>query len=65
MYARSKVICFLLNLLFYMQLSSNLREDTDLLMEQTFLLFVRYYQASLYKFRLLNHNHIKKISSKN
>lgn len=48
-----------------MQLSSNLREDTDLLMEQTFLLFVRYYQASLYKFRLLNHNHIKKISSKN
>lgn len=64
MYAGSKVICFLLNLLFLMQLSSNLREDTDLLMEQTFLLFVRY-QASLYKFRLLNHNHIKKISSKN
>ena len=47
-----------------MQLSSNLREDTDLLVEQI-LLFVRYYQASLYKFRLLKHNHIKKISSKN
>ena len=48
-----------------MQLSSNLREGTDLLVEQTFLLFVRDYQASLYKFRLLKHNHIKKISSKN
>lgn len=49
--------------------SSNLSEDTDLL-ERNFLSFIGYknHQASLDKFRLLKHNHIKKvnwISSKN
>lgn len=43
--------------------SSNLNEDTDLL-GRKFLLFIRYknYLVSLYKFRLLKHNHIKKFN---